>query len=178
MSRRCGRPWIVVFGAGVRSDGRPSDVLRRRIEGAAIAWRRLPEAGIIATGGVGRHGPAEAIVIRDGLVARGVPAAAVLVEPESRDTLESALACAAILRAQPDVGRVRVCTSCFHRWRCMILLRILGFRTGAVRVASPPWPPGARLLLWILKEPVVLPWDMFLALRHRLGRRATGPDPA
>lgn len=169
------RPWIVVFGAAVKPDGRPSGVLKRRIEGAYSAWRLMPGAMILGTGGVGRHGPAEAVVIRDRLVARGVPAEAIIVEGRSRDTLESALACAAILRSHPDLGRVWICTSAFHSPRCRLLLWLLGFTIGHVHI-----PPARsmrqrwRLSYWTLRELVALPWDALLVIAHRAGWRPIG----
>jgi uncharacterized SAM-binding protein YcdF (DUF218 family) len=163
------RPWIVVFGAAVRPDGRPSGVLKRRIEGAWSAWHLLPDAMLLATGGIGRHPPAEALVIRDRLVARGIPADRIVVEPESRDTLASAVACAAILRGRGDVGRVWVCTSAFHSHRCRLLMALLGLRTGRVHI--PPARTARqrlRLVWWWAREALALPWDALLVLlRHR-----------
>jgi uncharacterized SAM-binding protein YcdF (DUF218 family) len=164
------RPYIILFGAAVRPGGRPSGVLRRRIEGAYSAWRLMPDAALLLTGGVGRHGPAEALVMRERLLAKGVPEPAMILEPTARDTLESALACAAILRARGDAGRVWVCTSAFHAPRCRLLMRLLGFRAGHVRI--PPGHhagPSLKLLLWTLKEFVALPWDALLVLLHRAG---------
>jgi len=169
------RPWIVVFGAAVKPGGRPSGVLKRRIEGAYSAWRLMPDATILATGGVGRHGPAEAAVIGERLLARGVPAEAVIAECCSRDTLESALACAAILRARQDVGRVWICTSAFHSPRCRLLMWLLGLTIGHVHI-----PPARtmrqrwHLAWWTLRELVALPWDALLVLAHRAGWRAVG----
>ena len=166
-----GRDYLLVFGAAVRRDGRPSLALRHRIEGALAWWRRHPGAMIVATGGVGRHGRAEAAVIAERLREAGVGGDRIVVEPCGRDTLESVRFCDRILRARGDCARIICCTSTFHQPRCALLLRLLGYR-----VVVPPMPHAraklgryrhARL---VAKEVVATPYD---ALLH-LARRALG----
>jgi vancomycin permeability regulator SanA len=162
------RPYILVFGATVRPGGEPSPVLRRRIEGAYSAWRLMPSAKLILSGGVGRHGPAEALVMHRELAGRGVPEADLLLDTESCDTLASARACVAILESRSDVGQVWVCTSAFHAPRCRLLMRLQGVSTGIVHV-----PPAETLFArwsgfyWVLRECLALPWDAALLLARR-----------
>ena len=87
------RDYVVIFGAAVRPGGRPSPALSHRIQGA-LAWvRDHPAAMIMPTGGVGKHGPAEAVAMRRTLVAAGVAASRIVVERHGRDTLESVRLC-------------------------------------------------------------------------------------
>jgi uncharacterized SAM-binding protein YcdF (DUF218 family) len=119
----------------------------------------------LATGGKGRHGPPEAQVIGEGLMAGGVDPALILVESEARDTLESVRLCDRILRERGDCRRVVVCTSTYHQLRCALLLRLLGYR-----VAVPKVPNGwgrlktRRYALALLKEAVATPYDAGLLL--------------
>ncbi len=151
------------------SDGRPSGSLERRVEGALDWWRGHPDVCFLPTGGIGRHGPAEARVIRDLLVAAGVNATRVIIEDQARDTLQSVLLCDQILRARSDVGTIICCTSRYHQLRCKLLLKMLGYAvTLPPMPPDRPWLPTARYLRFRLKEWVSTPYDMIqLALRVR-----------
>ena len=85
MGEDAARTAIVVLGAAVLAEG-PSPALRRRIALAARLWHAGRGAAVIGSGGLGRHPPAEARAIRDGLVAAGVPPAAVREEDAARST--------------------------------------------------------------------------------------------
>src|SRR5579884_3958635 len=110
-----GRDYIILFGAAVSADGRPSPTLARRIEGAAAWAHAHPRDMLIATGGVGRRGPPEASVMADRLRAAGIAPERILVEPYGRDTLESVRLCDRILSERGDCARVVCCTSTFHQ---------------------------------------------------------------
>ena len=167
------RDCIIIFGAAVRPDGTPSGVLRRRVEGGYSAWRLLPGARFLLTGGVGRHGPAEAVVMADLLRAKGVPESDLVLDAVSGDTLESVRAVAGILAAMPDLRRAWICTSAFHAPRCWALLRLLGWKAGIVHIPmAANWAARSTVLYWIAREVVALPWD---ALHVLLGGAAPGP---
>lgn len=167
-----GRDYLIVFGAAVGRDGRPSRTLRRRIE-AALAWaERHPAAMLIATGAIGRFGPAEAEVIAGLLRAGGVGGDRIVVEPCGRDTLESVRFCDRLLRARGDCARVICCTSTFHQPRCALLLRLLGYDVALAAMPSS-WGQMSRLRYAKLvgKEIVATPYDALLLLARRaLGR--------
>lgn len=156
--------FLVVFGAAVRPDGSPSGVLRRRVDGALAAALDDPAARFVVTGGEGHHAPAEAIVMADLLRAAGVPDAHIVIEPESRDTLESALRCARLIAAHWQPGsRVLSCSSPSHNPRCAALLRLLGIP--AIRAAMPSDRPHItlrRLIYQVVRESAALPFDVVL----------------
>lgn len=162
---------FVIFGAAVRPDGTPSGSLRRRVEGALRLGEGVTDRLFLATGGVGRHGPAEALVIRDLLLAAGVAPHEILVEDKARDTLESVLFCHAILRRRPEVETVWPCSSDYHNPRCALLFRMLGYRVRRGRM--PPDRPHLGVAKWgryLLKEVIATPYDVVqLALRTGLG---------
>ncbi len=163
-------PAIVIFGAAVREDGRPTRTLRRRVAAAAVFGRHLPMALFVPTGGIGRHGDAEAVVMARRLRALGVPPSRILVEPTGTDTLSSVRAVARLLRGH--VGPVYAATSAYHLPRCVLLLRLAGL---AARACPPPPGPAARGVArrwyWRLREIPALPWDAALLLGLRLRRR-------
>lgn len=90
---------IAVFGAA-EYDGRPSPVLRARLDHALALYRRGLAPLVITLGGgdpADRH--SEGGVGHDYLLAHGVPERAIIAETESDDTEESAQRLAVIARA-------------------------------------------------------------------------------
>lgn len=166
-------PAVVIFGAAVRPDGRPSTALRLRVEAAARFGEALRARGqdpfYVPTGGVGRFGPSEAAVMSDLLRSLGVRAGRIVPEETATNTISSARACARLLRARGHAGRVYAASSAYHLPRCVVLLRLAGLDARA----CPP-PPGAaatgfrRRWYWRLRELVALPVDSALMLASKL----------
>lgn len=163
------RTAIVIFGAAVRPDGAPSRVLRLRVEAAVAYGRMLDHPLYVPTGGIGKHGPAEAEVMARVLRQAGVPASDILPEPTATDTLESVRA---ISRLLPDhAGKVIAASSRYHQPRCVLLLRLAGFDAHACPVLVPRTQDWRRRWFWRAKECVSLPWDMLLAALLRAAGR-------
>jgi uncharacterized SAM-binding protein YcdF (DUF218 family) len=160
--------YFVIFGAAVRPDGTPSGSLTRRVEGAVALARDVRARVFLATGGIGRYGPAEASVIRDLLIAAGVAQQEILIEDQATDTLQSVLLCHDILRRRSDVESIVPCSSGYHNLRCALLFRLLGYR---VRIGRMPADlPHLGFWKWsryLLKEVIALPYDAALLLLRR-----------
>jgi uncharacterized SAM-binding protein YcdF (DUF218 family) len=89
---------IVVLGAA-QYNGRPSPVLRARLDHAIVLYREGYAPLIVVTGGVGRGDTtSEATVGQRYLVAREVPADDVVVQPVGRSTRTSMTAVGSYLR--------------------------------------------------------------------------------
>ena len=156
----------------MRPDGRPSNALRRRVEAAADHGEALdPPPLYLPTGAKGRHGPAEATVMAALLAARGVPPERILEEPTARDTLSSALACVALLRACGHAGPVLAASNAYHLPRCRLLLRLAGRQAGAIAPDGPAARDWRRRWFWRLREVPALPWGVVRMLWVRLARR-------
>jgi uncharacterized SAM-binding protein YcdF (DUF218 family) len=169
MSDATQRPAIVIFGAAVRPDGQPSRTLLRRVEAAHAFGRTLARPLYLPTGGVGRHGEAEAVVMARLLRGWGVAEADIRPEPTARDTLDSVRAIRRMLRGHH--GPVFAATSAYHLPRCVLLLRLAGL---PARACPPPPALAAahwrKRWWWRLREVPALPWDAACVL----ALRATG----
>jgi len=162
--------YFIIFGAAVRADGSPSGSLRRRIEGALALSAETPNCKFIVTGGVGRHPPAEALVMRDLLKQSGVPDEDILLDCEATDTLSSVINCATILRKCGDATRVVVCSSGYHNPRCAWLLRLIGQPASLGKMPRDrPHLGCPKWLYYVLREIPAIAWDTLLLLVHRLG---------
>lgn len=127
---------IVVLGAA-QYDGRPSPVLRARVDHAIQLWRRGLAPTLIVTGGRGQGDTTtEAAVERRYAIAHGVPDSAILLEPESRSTSESLRNVSAMLtKNRRDVILV---SDPFHMLRLSILARRFGLRPRTSPTTTSP----------------------------------------
>jgi uncharacterized SAM-binding protein YcdF (DUF218 family) len=89
---------IAVFGAA-EYDGRPSPVLRARLEQGLLLYQKGLAPLIVTLGGSGDPKHSEGGVGHDFLVAQGVPESRIIAETQSRTTAESARRLAAIAEA-------------------------------------------------------------------------------
>jgi uncharacterized SAM-binding protein YcdF (DUF218 family) len=159
----------VVLGAAVWAGGRPSPSLERRVLHGVSLTRSGDACSLIMTGGVGLHPPAEAEVMRSIAVENGVPDSEILTETKATTTLESAVFCADLLRAE-GWTEAWVVTDFFHMPRSLLLFRCVGIR------AWPSWPDrsgagttGSRWAYRWLREVAALPWSLLRIVAIRLG---------
>ena len=152
---------VVVLGAA-QYDGRPSPVLRARLDHAI----RLYHAGIaprmITTGGVGPGDTvSEAMVGRRYAARHGVPADSILTERSGLGTTESLAAVVRLMRDGKMESAVLV-SDPFH----MLRLRLLAARFGIAAHSSPTrTSPISRNSdqEWrhVVRESLVLPFALF-----------------
>jgi uncharacterized SAM-binding protein YcdF (DUF218 family) len=123
---------IVVLGAA-QYNGRPSPVLRARLDHALQLYSAGLAPRIVVTGGVGRGDTtSEAIVGRHYLLGQGVPPSAVVAQPQGRSTQASMTAVAEWLEAE-HLKRVILVSDPFHMFR----LRLEARRTDLEAYTSP-----------------------------------------
>lgn len=123
---------IVVLGAA-QYNGRPSPVLRARLDHALQLYREGFAPRIVVTGGIGRGDTtSEATVGRNYLVNRKVPPGAVVAQPQGRSTQASMTAVADWL-ASTHLKRVILVSDPFHMFR----LRMEARRTNLEAYTSP-----------------------------------------
>jgi uncharacterized SAM-binding protein YcdF (DUF218 family) len=123
---------IVVLGAA-QYNGRPSPVLRARLDHALGLYRDGVAPLVVVTGGVGRGDTtSEAMVGERYLRAHGVPEGAAAAAGEERTTETSMTAAAAWLRPR-GIRRVLLVSDPFHMFR----LRLEARRTSLEAFTSP-----------------------------------------
>jgi uncharacterized SAM-binding protein YcdF (DUF218 family) len=125
---------IAVFGAA-EYDGRPSPVLRARLEHGLMLYQEKLAPLIITLGGgdpMDRH--SEGGVGHDFLLAHGVPESAIIAETESGNTEESVKRLAAIAR-ENHLENVLVVSDGTHLFRVHALCSRMG-----LNVATSPRP--------------------------------------
>ncbi len=123
---------IVVLGAA-QYDGRPSPVLRARLDHGIDLWQRGMGKVLVLTGGQG-HGDttSEAAAGRTYAKKHGVPDSVILLENKGRTTRESMLGVADILKSR-GINTAILVSDPFH----MLRLSIIGRRFGLTPYTSP-----------------------------------------
>ncbi len=158
---------IVIFGAGVRPDGRPSATLRHRVAAAVALGRRIDRPLFIPTGAKGRFGEAEAVVMAALLREAGFGDNDILREETGTDTLSSVRAVTRMLRELP-AAPVYACSSFYHLPRCRLLLWLAGVDARRCPPAAAPAATGLfKRWYWRLREVPALPYDAVLMLWYR-----------
>ena len=152
---------IVVLGAAQYA-GRPSPVLRARLDHALDLWNRHLGKLLILTGGTGTGDTtSEAAVGRTYAIKHGVPDTVILMETQGRTTSESMRAVAGMLEARGLQTAVLV-SDPFHMLRLRILARRFGFTPYTSPTQTSPISPN-REQRWkyIFSESIKAPLAFF-----------------
>jgi uncharacterized SAM-binding protein YcdF (DUF218 family) len=132
---------IVVLGAAQYA-GKPSPVLRARLDHALDLWNRRLAKLLILTGGTGAGDTtSEAAVGRTYARKHGVPDSAILVENEGRTTSESMKAVAGMLEVR-GLQTALLVSDPFHMLRLRILARRFGFTPYTSPTQTSPISPN------------------------------------
>jgi vancomycin permeability regulator SanA len=161
---------IVVLGAAVWPDGRPSPALQRRVMHAVDLLQQGSASYLLVTGGMGKYPPAEAEVMQRLAVAHGIPTENILCEDQATSTFASALRCCDILR-QRGWSRVLVVTDRYHLPRALFAFRSCGLRAAG---SAAPGKPARRLWrrgYYYLREGLACLWYLVRAVPVLLQRR-------
>ena len=174
---------IVVLGAA-QYGGRPSPVLRARLDHALGLWRSERAPWVVLTGGR-RPGDmiSEAAAGRRYLVRRGVPTQAVRLEQTGRTSQASMhgasellLALRDSLAAAPSAGgsarpaqlaerpRVLLVSDPFHMLRLDLLARLHGLQPLTSPTRTSPISANRAVLEYTVRESIALPTDVALVL--------------
>lgn len=126
---------ILILGHRLEKDGKPSDDQIRRVNCAVEHWKQINEPLIMPCGGLTPgQTQTEAEVMRDLLIARGVPAEKIRLEDRSRITIENVRNAVALLG---EGKRVALVTSDYHVERALDDCRRAGLDAYGVGAVTP-----------------------------------------
>lgn len=170
---------IIVMGAAQYS-GRPSPVLRARLDHALVLWRDKQSPRVVLTGGR-RDGDliSEAAAGRRYILRRGVPATAIRLESLGRTSLASMHGAAAVLQdgdSLPANPSVLLVSDPFHMLRLDVLARMHGLRPMPSPTRTSPISANRSVAIeYILRESIALPADVAITLwMHLRGKSEQG----
>jgi uncharacterized SAM-binding protein YcdF (DUF218 family) len=149
---------IVVLGAA-QYEGRPSPVLRARLDHAASLWARGLAPRMIVTGGRGvGDTTSEAAVGMRYLVQRGVPASSISMDTAGLTTSQSMVAARDLLGTK-SYPSVLIVSDPFHMLRLAILARRLHMNPllSPTRTSPISTRPGQQLR-YVMAESIKAPY--------------------
>jgi len=129
----------LVMGSQVLPNGLPSNRLKARLDRALELYQKKQVAFILVSGGLGKEGHEEAIVMGRYLMRKGVDHDDILVDTEGDDTFQTAANAAKMLESR-DLVSVIVVSSYFHILRSQLALSKCG--------VQPAWGSYARIFEW------------------------------
>ncbi|MCU0634277.1 MAG: YdcF family protein [Gemmatimonadaceae bacterium] len=165
---------IVVLGAA-QYDGRPSPVLKARLDHALALWDAGLAPRLLFTGGR-REGDAwsEAQAGRRYAMRHGVAPEAIILETASRTTTASIQGASALLKPR-GLTRVLLVSDPFHMLRLELLARANGLDPRvSPTTSSPIGASRERTRDYMLRESVAIPVDVLRALIGRVVPSANG----
>lgn len=127
------RPVAIVFGAGVRRDGRPTPMLADRIQAAVGLYQDGRVGKLLMTGDNGSVDYDEVTAMRRYAIERGVPAADIVLDYAGFRTYDSCYRARAIFGVREAI----VVTQRFHLPRAVYTCRALG--VDAVGLGTADW---------------------------------------
>jgi len=142
----------IVFGNQVLADGTPSPRLVARLKAAARLRPTHQVRAWFVSGGIGREGHDETRVMRDWLVAHGVPDSAIVRDSLGLNSQLTAVHAAAWMHTHA-VRRALVVTQYFHVARAVLACRRAGI--DVVGASAPRWYEP-RYLYSLAREMVAL----------------------
>ena len=174
MSRKLKNPGkfdvVVVLGAAVWENAEPSPALRRRILHAVDLYLSGAANTLLVTGGVGKYPPSEAQVMRRLSMEHGIPGENIVLEETAQSTLESAMACADIIKKN-NWKTALIVTDKYHLFRSLMLFRQFGIRVeGSATDGSRIEMGRSRWWHMIFRELCAIPWNIIRTLIHRSKR--------
>jgi uncharacterized SAM-binding protein YcdF (DUF218 family) len=149
----------------LRADGTASRALRRRVARGIEVFRQGAAPVLVMSGGGAGIVP-EAEIMQSLALAAGIPEAALIVEPRSRNTLENARETARLLHAR-GLHAVILVSDRVHLPRAALLFRHAGLKIAGRAAAAAPPAPLRELALGLRETAAFAHTLLCLALRCR-----------
>ncbi|MGH7502918.1 MAG: YdcF family protein [Longimicrobiales bacterium] len=153
---------ILVLGAA-QYNGRPSPVLKARLDHAVDLYNRGYGGYVVVTGGIGQGDTlSEGEVARRYAIEQGVADSAILVDREGATSAESVEA-AAVLLHERGMSTVLLVSDSYHMLRLELLARRMGIR--AYRAPAPSGPidrDAGTFRRYVLRESLLFPAEALL----------------
>jgi uncharacterized SAM-binding protein YcdF (DUF218 family) len=149
---------IIVLGAPADADGNPTPAQLARVAEAVREYERGVAPRLILTGGAAHNRFVEAEVMARTAEAQGIPADAIVVEPEARDTIENACYAERIMQAH-GWSSAEVVSSAAQLPRAGLIFnrQPLEWRAHAAPPLGPE-PGSGQSMLEVLKTVRYLAW--------------------
>ena len=149
---------IIVLGSAVWPNEQPSPSLKARTDRAIELYWGGYATHLILSGGLGRHPPEEAEVMRRLAAQAGIPSEVLILDRDARSTRESLLGASEIML---DRGwdTILVVSDPFHMKRSLLMAEDMGLAAhGSPALDSPTYTVFSRRVYYTSREVLALWW--------------------
>lgn len=119
---------VLVLGCGVRKDGKPSQMLRDRLDVAIEAYNMGIAERLLMSGDHGRAGYDEVNAMKDYAMEKGVPSENIFMDHAGFSTYESMYRAREVFRCE----RVVIVTQTYHLYRAIYNARAMGMEAAGI----------------------------------------------
>ncbi len=137
----------IVFGAGLSRSGRPTPILRDRIETAVRLYSSGKVEKLLMSGGEWSYARSEPEAMRDYAVSLGVPAEAIVLDHAGQRTYDTCYRAKAVF----GLDSALLVTQGFHLPRALFVCNALGLKAEGVMAANRQYWP-VMSLIWNVRE--------------------------
>ena len=149
---------IIILGCAVWPGERPSPSLEARVQHGIVLYQRGMADYLVLSGGVGRYPPAEAEVMRRLAVSHGVPEQSLILDTESRSTIESIQRAGSTMQ-EHDWNTAIIVSDPFHIYRALMMARDEGIHAwGSPALNSPTYTIPRLRYYYTLREVLAITW--------------------
>jgi len=155
---------IIILGSAVWPGERPSPSLAARVQHGIVLYQRGMADYLILSGGVGHYPPAEAEVMRRLAVGHGIPEQSLILDTESRSTIESIQRASSTMQ-EHDWNTAIIVSDPFHIYRALIMAQDEGIRVwGSPALDSPTYTIPRLRYYYTLREILAIAHYQFTRL--------------
>ena len=155
---------IIILGCAVWPGERPSPSLEARVQHGITLYQRGMADYLILSGGVGRYPPAEAEVMRRLAVRAGVPEQSLILDTQSRSTIES-IQRASSTMPEHDWNTAIIVSDPFHIYRALRMAQDEGIHAwGAPAPDSPTYTIPRLRYYYTFREVIAIAHYQFTKL--------------
>lgn len=159
---------IVVLGAAVWEGYRPSPALKRRLLHGVRLMKEGKADYLLVTGGLGKHPPTEANMMKQLAISEGIPAEKIITEEKGTTTFTNVVECVRIMRNNNWLAPI-VVSDDYHLFRTKFVFRCFGIQavgsgTTVRKGAISTW----ERIFYYLREWLALPWYLLLIMKTKL----------
>lgn len=137
----------IVFGAGLSRSGRPTPILRDRVETAAQLYLSGKVEKLLMSGGVWSYARSEPESMRDYAISLGVPAEAIVLDHAGQRTYDTCYRAKAVF----GLDSALLVTQGFHLPRALFVCNALGLKAEGVEAANRRYWP-LMSFIWNVRE--------------------------
>lgn len=157
---------VIVFGAGLSRSGRPTPILRDRVQTAADLYFAGKVEKLLMSGGERSADRSEPQSMREYAMSLGVPAQAIVLDPGGQRTYDTCYRAKAVF----GLDSALLVTQGFHLPRALFVCNALGLKAEGVEAANRRYWP-IMSLIWNVRE-------QFATLTAMMDLYVSRPQPA